>query len=96
MLILLNKTEVLFRVDFNTGWGWGDPHYGYFDDKITPFNTFKAPGSHYYNIVQVTKSGSVVFTLQALISDLLIKSMAFGIKGIESYQVNFTAVLHSS
>ena len=74
--------------NFLSGWGWGDPHYVPFDDKSNPFNTFNAPGDNYYNVVKITKSGTVVFTLQALINGLLIKSMAIGVQGMESYQVS--------
>ena len=77
-----------FIRSFDLGWGWGDPHYGPFDDiDKSQSNTFRSPGLNYYNILKIVKSGSVVFTMQALISGLLIKSMAIGLQGIESYQV---------
>lgn len=69
-------------VFYTVAQGYGDPHYITFDGKYYRFR-----GEGEYTVLGLEFEGNQVFHFQARISDLYIKSLAFGVPGRFGYQV---------
>ena len=64
-----------------SGRGYGDPHYITFDG----YYQMGFSGNGYYRVLKIEQNHN--FTLQSKLDGLVMRSLAFGIQGVESYQV---------
>ena len=64
-----------------SGSGFGEPHYQTFDG----YWRIGFYGHGYYTVLKIEQNHN--FTLQSDLDGLVIRSLAFGVQGVESYQV---------